>query len=165
MTLLAERLTEARKKAGYRSARAAAAALGVKYPTYATHENGTRTPKAADIALYSKRFNVSQSYILEGKGSGLDNLSTEQSDAINSFSLYINPDIHYDVMLGIRQELVKQNKKKMTIAELSLAIALGYEEKHRKLNGLPPMRPDELATLIKRPENETSPLDSAELFE
>lgn len=67
MTLLAERLKKARKDAGYRSARAAAEALGISYPTYATHENGTRTPKARDLYLYAKRFRVAQSWLLDGK--------------------------------------------------------------------------------------------------
>lgn len=67
MTLLAERLKKARKDAGYRSARAAAEALGISYPTYATHENGTRTPKARDLYLYAKRFKVAQSWLLDGK--------------------------------------------------------------------------------------------------
>lgn len=67
MTLLAERLKKARKEAGYRSASAAAEALGISYPTYATHENGTRTPKARDLYLYAKRFKVAQSWLLDGK--------------------------------------------------------------------------------------------------
>jgi SOS-response transcriptional repressor LexA len=67
VTLLAERLKKARKDAGYRSASAAAEALGISYPTYATHENGTRTPKARDLYLYAKRFKVAQSWLLDGK--------------------------------------------------------------------------------------------------
>ncbi len=37
-----ERLAKARKEAGYPSGSAAAAALGVKEPTYLGHENGSR---------------------------------------------------------------------------------------------------------------------------
>jgi SOS-response transcriptional repressor LexA len=76
VTLLAERLKKARKEAGYRSASAAAEALGISYPTYATHENGTRTPKARDLHLYAKRFKVAQSWLLDGKeGSATSDLS------------------------------------------------------------------------------------------
>jgi transcriptional regulator with XRE-family HTH domain len=159
--LLAERLKEARKNAGYNSASAAAEALGVKYPTYAAHENGTRIPKAAELALYAKRFRVSQTYLLDGRESA-SNQSTP-TQYMHTLPLHIDPDILYDVILRLNQELVKQTKK-MNASERSFAIALGYEEKHRKINGLPPLRPEEIAMLIKRPERETASQDSDDVF-
>lgn len=159
--MLAERLKEARKNAGYHSASAAAEALGVKYPTYATHENGTRIPKAIELALYAKRFHVSQAFLLDGRES-LSNQSAPLQ-RLQKSTLHIDPDILYDVMLRINQELVKQ-KKKMNASERSFAIALGYEEKHRKINGLPPLRPEEIAMLIKRPDREDVPQDSDNIF-
>lgn len=50
MTLSADRLRQARKAAGYASARAAALAMGVPVATYAQHERGVRafTAEAQD---------------------------------------------------------------------------------------------------------------------
>jgi transcriptional regulator with XRE-family HTH domain len=53
----------------YPTARAAAEALGVKYPTYAAHENGSRgVVRAAEH--YARRFRVSLDWLLRGKGQG-----------------------------------------------------------------------------------------------
>jgi phage repressor protein C with HTH and peptisase S24 domain len=63
-----ERLREARERAGFRSARAAATRHGWTQSTYASHENG-QTPvprKAAEV--YSKAFKVSAAWILTGEG-------------------------------------------------------------------------------------------------
>lgn len=66
----AGRLEQARRAAGYESKAAAARYLGVKYPTYAGHENpntpGTYQSEAAD--LYSRRFKVSLAWLLTGRG-------------------------------------------------------------------------------------------------
>lgn len=66
----AERLKKIRQDAGYSSARAAAAAIGVSYDTYAQHENGTRggtVPRDAAMR-YAKFFRVSLDWLLTGKG-------------------------------------------------------------------------------------------------
>ncbi|WP_312809313.1 XRE family transcriptional regulator [Agrobacterium cavarae] len=61
------RLEEARKAAGYSTAREAADAIGVSYPTYAAHENGQRgLARAAE--RYARFFNVSLDWLLTGKG-------------------------------------------------------------------------------------------------
>jgi SOS-response transcriptional repressor LexA len=54
-----EKLRNARKAAGFRSASAAARHLGIKVSTYGSHENGTKniTPDAA--LLYSQAFGIS----------------------------------------------------------------------------------------------------------
>lgn len=60
------RLEQARKAAGYTSAREAAEAIGVSYPTYAAHENGQRgLARAAE--RYAKFFKVSLDWLLTGK--------------------------------------------------------------------------------------------------
>ncbi|MET4206872.1 S24 family peptidase [Bradyrhizobium sp. LA2.1] len=54
-----ERLTAARKAAGYRSAREAALENGWKESSYRTHEAGTRTIGMNDAERYARRFNRS----------------------------------------------------------------------------------------------------------
>lgn len=58
---------KARRVAGFRSARAAAAALGAKPATYAAHENGSRTFSVADAKRYAEFYNVSPGWILTGE--------------------------------------------------------------------------------------------------
>jgi phage repressor protein C with HTH and peptisase S24 domain len=67
MSDMASRLTEARKQAGYSSARKAALAFGWKYTTYAGHENGSRGFDD-DVRTYAQRFNVSLEWLMTGKG-------------------------------------------------------------------------------------------------
>jgi len=64
---IGQRLKKAREEAGYRFAADAAQALGVKYPTYAAHENGGRGV-VRSLDLYSRRFKVSLDWLLTGKG-------------------------------------------------------------------------------------------------
>lgn len=61
-----ERLAQARKAAGFETAQDAAAALGVKYPTYAGHENGARD-FTRSAGLYARRFNTTIDWLLTGK--------------------------------------------------------------------------------------------------
>lgn len=61
------RLREARTRAGYRSASSAAAALGIAYPTYASHENGSRSLRD-HLETYVRKFGVTADYLLTGKG-------------------------------------------------------------------------------------------------
>lgn len=68
MTEMHERLAQARKEAGYKTARAAAAALGVKEPTYIGHENGLRGFKRDSADQYARKFHVSLEWLLTGKG-------------------------------------------------------------------------------------------------
>jgi len=62
----ADRLRQARQKAGFRSATAAAAALGAKPPTYTSHENGTRDFGDAEAARYARAFNVAVQWLVFG---------------------------------------------------------------------------------------------------
>ncbi|MBL1419089.1 MAG: helix-turn-helix domain-containing protein [Alphaproteobacteria bacterium] len=70
MTQPYNRLLKARAMAGYRSGRAAAAAIGVKPATYASHENGTRTFSVPDAQSYADFFKVSAGWLLTGEALG-----------------------------------------------------------------------------------------------
>lgn len=62
-----ERLKEARMKAGYSSAKAAAEAMGVPVATYIQHENGHRGIPASRAARYAKFFRTSPEWLIYGK--------------------------------------------------------------------------------------------------
>lgn len=53
----------------FRRAVEAAEALGVKYATYAGHENGSRDAKG-NIELYARRYGVTTDWLLTGRGAG-----------------------------------------------------------------------------------------------
>jgi hypothetical protein len=62
-----QRLTLAREKAGYRTASAAAEAMGIRTSTYINHENGTRgVSRYAD--RYARFFRVNLDWLLTGRG-------------------------------------------------------------------------------------------------
>lgn len=65
-----ERLTFARKRAGLGSARDAAATFGVKYSTYAGHENGSRNIPRDAAETYARRFKFSLDWLFKGVGPG-----------------------------------------------------------------------------------------------
>lgn len=64
----ASRLREARKKAKFASAAAAAASMGIKYSTYAGHENGNRAFENDAAQTYSRKFKVRLEWLLTGRG-------------------------------------------------------------------------------------------------
>lgn len=66
---IAARLRVARE-AKFETARAAADALGEKYPTYAGNENGTSPASIDRLAKYGRRFRVSLEWLLTGNGRG-----------------------------------------------------------------------------------------------
>jgi transcriptional regulator with XRE-family HTH domain len=63
-----ERLRQARIDAGYSTAQDAAAAMGIPYPTYAGHENGTTGMRASVAERYARKFRVSLDWLLTGRG-------------------------------------------------------------------------------------------------
>lgn len=65
---LHKRLTAARKSAGFDTAKQAADALGIRYPTYAGHENGSSGFRRDTAAFYAKRFGVSLDWLITGRG-------------------------------------------------------------------------------------------------
>lgn len=62
----ADRLRDARIKAGYDTARAAAEAMGINHGTYVHHENGTRDYRDHQAQRYARKFRVTPSYLLYG---------------------------------------------------------------------------------------------------
>lgn len=62
-----DRLRQARKDAGYRTMRDAAAALGIPYPTYASQENGHRNYDFEEAVIFARRFKVKPEWLLTGK--------------------------------------------------------------------------------------------------
>jgi len=73
------RLKLARQAAGFRSAKAAAESLGVAYPTYAQHENGTRGI-VREAELYARRYKVSLDWLMRGRGAGPAGSSANDND-------------------------------------------------------------------------------------
>lgn len=86
---IAERLRQAREHAGFASATDAAASLGMKYATYAGHENGTRGPGRA-AEKYARRFRVSLDWLLRGVGAGPGEEPEEASDVTLEIPLLSN---------------------------------------------------------------------------
>jgi phage repressor protein C with HTH and peptisase S24 domain len=68
MQNISDRLRQARIDAGFADAADAAASLGIKYPTYAAHENGSRGFGRTKAELYARKFKVSLEWLLTGKG-------------------------------------------------------------------------------------------------
>lgn len=66
----AERLKDAREKAGFGSAAEAATAIGVSASTYAQHENGIRGFKTK-AEKYAARFGTTPEWLLYGRGKGV----------------------------------------------------------------------------------------------
>jgi len=62
-----QRLQQARRDAGFSTAREAAARIGVKYDTYAQHENGIRGFPADRAETYARAFKVDVSWLLFGE--------------------------------------------------------------------------------------------------
>lgn len=64
---IGSRLKTARHAAGFSSVNDAAAALGISYPTYAAHENGTRGINRRALERYSKYFDVTIDWLISGE--------------------------------------------------------------------------------------------------
>lgn len=75
-----ERLRAARLKADFRSAAAAADAMGIAHSTYQAHENGNRDYDADNAAKYARKFKVSKSWLLYGEHDPNEQNSEEQSN-------------------------------------------------------------------------------------
>lgn len=68
MTDESDRLRQAREMAGLGSAADAARRLGMDYPTYAAHENGTRGFNKDQAAKYARAFRINILWLLYGLG-------------------------------------------------------------------------------------------------
>lgn len=71
----AERLKQARERAGYTSAKSAAEAMNIPVATYIQHENGSRGFPAERAQKYGRFFRVAPEFLLYGKQS--DTVSAE----------------------------------------------------------------------------------------
>lgn len=65
---LHERLAMARKDAGFATATEAAEALGIPYPTYAGHENGSSGFRKDKGAKYARKFKVRFEWLMLEQG-------------------------------------------------------------------------------------------------
>lgn len=88
---LHERLLEARKQAGFATAREAAEAVGVAYPTYAGHENGSSGFRADKGELYARRFKVRFEWLMRGSGPMVD-LASKYRDVLVTYDS-LPPDL------------------------------------------------------------------------
>ncbi|APG84923.1 C: repressor protein C [Sinorhizobium americanum CCGM7] len=85
MTEKAERLRQARIKAGYRFASDAANALGIVASTYRAHENGQNEFEFAEAKIYARKFNVDPVWLMGGNASDPTSiLSTRVIDPPNA---------------------------------------------------------------------------------
>ncbi|CAM1630643.1 Peptidase S24/S26A/S26B/S26C [Bartonella apihabitans] len=82
---IGNRLKAARKAAGFLSATEAATALGMKYRTYAGHENGNRGISRNTLELYAKRFGVTTDWLLSGRKDAAGNRYKRKIDEKLSF--------------------------------------------------------------------------------
>lgn len=58
----------ARERAGFETVALAAAAVGVPYPTYAGHENGSSGFPSSKGEIYSRKFKVRFEWLMNGRG-------------------------------------------------------------------------------------------------
>lgn len=77
---LHERLTLARKRAGFATAVDAADALGITYSTYAGHENGSSGFRSDKGELYARRFKVRFEWLMREKGPMTDDDATSYAE-------------------------------------------------------------------------------------
>lgn len=68
---MGDRLKAARLKAGYKSARGAALAMGWPPSSYAAHENGQNDFSPDDAERYARAFKTTAGWLLTGEGSGV----------------------------------------------------------------------------------------------
>jgi len=85
MTNPAERLKQARKKAGFPTGSAAAEAVGVRPSTYLGHENGSRGVEADAARRYARAFRVSPEWILFG---GDEQPNAPSEEALDLVAVY-----------------------------------------------------------------------------
>lgn len=79
-----ERLKAARQHANFASPTEAAESLGVKYSTYAGHENGSSGFRADTGELYARRFKVRFEWLMRGTGPMID-LSAKHREILDDY--------------------------------------------------------------------------------
>lgn len=106
---LYERLVAARKHAGYETARDAAEALGIAYPTYAGHENGSSGFRSDKGELYARRFKVRFEWLMRGIGPMVD-LAAKHQEILTIFDS-LPPDLQ-DSYADILRKLAEPYRSK-----------------------------------------------------
>lgn len=89
-----ERLRKARYSYGYASASDAARRLGVKVPTYTSHENNTRSFTADEAVIYASAFKVNPVWLIFGDdyaSPGRDTIETRPRRAARSIAVKNEP--------------------------------------------------------------------------
>lgn len=111
-----ERLTAARIAAGYESAAEAAEALGIKYQTYAGHENGNSGFRKDKGEKYARKFKVRFEWLMLGLGPMKADAQPEKPDMIVRAFARILP-------------LLPEDRRQRLVADLEDAARLsGIEE-------------------------------------
>lgn len=102
-----ERLTAARKQAGFETAKEASEALSVNYQTYAGHENGSSGFRAPTGRRYARRFKVRFEWLMNGDGPMTD-LSSKHQEVLENFDR-LSPELQ-EQYAGILRSLVKPDQ-------------------------------------------------------
>lgn len=102
-----ERLTAARKQAGFETAKEAADALGESYPTYAGHENGSSGFRAPKGRKYARRFKVRFEWLMNGDGPMTD-LSSKHREVLENFDR-LSPELQ-EQYAGILRSLARPDQ-------------------------------------------------------
>lgn len=112
---MADRLREARKKAGYPTPDAAADSMGVNRATYAQHENGIRG-YSRHALRYARKFRTTPEWLLYGRGpqdSGIAEPTLEElermiADALSEVTLGVRiADLPRIVAPSLHEQLVR----------------------------------------------------------
>jgi hypothetical protein len=86
METIGQRLEKARKAAGFPTPDDAVQSLGMKYPTYIAHENGTGGFRVQSAVIYARKFKVSLDWLLTGKGKGPGEVDEALDDLLASWA-------------------------------------------------------------------------------
>lgn len=101
---LHQRLALARERAGFENATKAAEAMGVPYPTYAGHENGSSGFKNETGAKYARRFKVRFEWLMLGQGPMKDDSVLASDPIVAEFAQFL-PDLSEERRLRLQADL------------------------------------------------------------
>lgn len=123
-----DRLKKARSDAGFKSARAAAARLGLSTSTYAAHENGQNDYDHSQAADYAKAFKVSAGWLLYGEGDPTPSHAIEASGENNTLANAEDENLFreaYRRARDIETELIGGRGPRLEFAKM---VSIIYEE-------------------------------------
>lgn len=104
-----ERLRAAREHAGFGKASEAAEALGVKYATYAGHENGSSGFRRDKGELYARRFKVRFEWLMLGRGPMVEGGAAPERDQDDLVQRLKEAGL-YETLLSIGRQLLGQGE-------------------------------------------------------